>query len=57
MPPKKDQAPIYVDGPKWISQWMMGYIQAFKTGSWSANQWMMGYIHAFKTGSWSANLS
>ena len=21
---------------KWIGQWMMGYIHAFKTGSWSA---------------------
>ena len=37
MPPKKDQAPIYIDGPKWIGQWMMGYIHTFKTGSWSVN--------------------
>ena len=23
--------------PKWIGQWMMGYIHTFKTGSWSAD--------------------
>ena len=35
MSPKKDQAPIYIDGPK--MDWMMGYIHAFKTGSLSVN--------------------